>query len=321
MKNKETKRKHKYSKLEKKNFIFCYLILLIPVVQFLVMWVYVNINSILLAFRESDGSFGFQNFLDVFNSFSGTEPIKGWNLGEILGRTLILWLIVNIICTPFIMLSTYVLYKKIAFSGTFRTIFAIPSILGIVVWSILMKQFCAPNGPIIELLKRVGVSLSEDILTNGLFGAKSTAFLMIIIVDILPSIMACNLIITGAFARIPPDIFEAAELDGMGFFREFIHIGIPMAWPTIVVTLVTSLATLFTANGNVLLYTKGVNDTSTMGFYLYYSVLNIAESSGSVGSSAYSFPAALGIVLTCMTLPIVLLSRWILEKFFGKVEY
>ena len=316
------KLKHKkYSKADRKSFLFCYLLLLIPVAQFLLMWVYVNFNSIVLAFKEADGSLGFGNFLDVFNAFSGSDPIKGWNLGEILGRTIILWLIVNIVCTPFIMFSTYVLYKKIAFSGAFRTIFAIPSIIGIVVWSILMKQFCAANGPIIELLTKMGVKLSEDILTNGLFGAKQTAFFMVIIIDILPSIMACNLIITGAFSRIPPDIFEAGEIDGMNFFDEFIHIGIPMAWPTIIITLVTSLATIFTANGNVLLYTKGVNNTATIGFYLYYSVLNIAESTSSLSGSAYSFPAALGIILTIMTLPIVFIGRFILEKFYGKVTY
>lgn len=311
----------KYSSLEKKSFAFCYLLLLIPLAQFLLMWVYVNFNSIILAFKQTDGSFGFSNFIDVFNAFGGSEPIYNWNLGEILGRTVILWVIVNVICTPLIMLSTYVLYKKIAFSGGFRTIFAIPSILGIIVWSILMKQFCEPGGPIIELLQKCGVQLSDDILNNGLFGAKSTAFLMIIIIDVLPSIMACNLIITGAFARIPPEIFESAKLDGFSFFDEFIHIGIPMAWPTIVVTLVTSLATIFIANGNVLLYTRGINDTATMGFYLYYVVLHISEAGGSVSSNAYSFPAALGIVLTIMTLPIVLIARYILEKAYGKVEY
>lgn len=321
MKKDLPKRRSRYSKVERKSFAFCYALLAIPVAQFLLMWVYVNFNSILLAFRQADGTFGFQNFLDVFSSFSGSEPIKGWNLGEILGRTLILWVIVNVVCTPFIMLSTYVLYKKIALSGTFRTIFAIPSILGIVVWSVLMKQFCAANGPIIEILKNMGVKLSQDILDNGLFGAKATAFIMIIVVDILPSIMACNLVITGAFARIPPDIFDAAKVDGFSFWQEFLHIGIPMAWPTIVVTLVTSLATLFTANGNVLLYTKGVNDTATMGFYLYYSVLNIAEATGQLGSSAYSFPATLGIVLTLMTLPIVFIARFLLERVYGKVEY
>lgn len=311
----------KYSRLDRKSFGFCFALLAIPVAQFLLMWVYVNFNSIILAFKQNDGTFGFGNFIDVFNAFSGTEPIYNWNLGDILGRTVILWVVVNVICTPLIMLSTYVLYKKIAFSGTFRTIFAIPSILGIVVWSVLMKQFAEPDGPIIKILLKMGVSLSDDILNNGLFGAKSTAFLMIIIIDVLPSIIACNLIITGAFARIPPEIFESAKIDGFGFFQEFIHIGIPMAWPTIVVTLVTSLATIFTANGNVLLYTRGINETSTMGFYLYYVVLHISEAGGSVSGTAFSFPAALGIVLTLMTLPIVLISRYFLEKAYGKVEY
>lgn len=311
----------KYSKLEKKSFVFVAAILAIPVAQFLLMWVYVNINSILLAFRESDGSIGFGNFIDVFNSFTGSEPFRNWNLGEVLSRSMLLWVIVNIICTPLITISTYVLYKKIAFSGGFRTIFAIPSILGIVVWSVLMIKFCDANGPVIKILQSMNIELSEDVLNNGLFGSDETAFATIIVVDVLPSIMACNLIITGAFARIPPEIFESAKIDGFNFFQEFFHIGIPMAWPTIVVTLVTSLATIFTANGNVYLYTNGNNNTATIGYYLYWTTVNLSTAGAGVTNQQFAFPAALGIVLTLMTLPIVIIARTILEKAYGKVEY
>ena len=40
-----------YSKEDRKAFGFCYLMILIPVVQFAIFWVYVNLDSILLDFK------------------------------------------------------------------------------------------------------------------------------------------------------------------------------------------------------------------------------------------------------------------------------
>ena len=55
-------KKSKYSRLEKRQFKFVYLLIAFPVLQFLVFWVYLNFSSILLAFKNGAGEFTLANF-------------------------------------------------------------------------------------------------------------------------------------------------------------------------------------------------------------------------------------------------------------------
>lgn len=303
----------RYSMQDRKAFLWCYLLLLIPVIQFIVFWGVVNVNSIKYAFTDTFGSFTLNNFSKVFTAFV-EEDAHGWVLSEILLKTFIYWFAVNIICTPLIMFSTYILYKRIPGHNFFRVIFAIPQILGAVVWTrlvIILVGGGEMGGPILSLLTHMGFNIPTDILRNGLFSSDDTAYLTIMLVNIIPHLIACDITLTGAYTRIPNDLVEAAHLDGVGFFGEFFNVAIPTAWPTIVINLVVSLSTIFTADGCVFLYTMGEHKTATMGFYIYYWVYNI---SNNPSVNEYGFPAALGLLLTLATMPIILLAKRFLER-------
>ncbi len=303
-----------YSMEDRQAFPFCYLMLLIPVAQFIVFWVVVNINSVIYAFTDSFGAFTLENFQNVFIAFV-KEDAHGWALGEILGKTVLYWFIVNIVCTPLITLSTYILYKRIPGHNFFRIVFAIPAILGSVVWTRLVSILVGGGemgGPIISILMHMGFDIPKDIMRSGFFSNDSTAYITIILVNSIPHLIACDIALTGAYTRIPKDLVEASHLDGVGFFGEFLHVAIPTAWPTLVITLVSGLSTIFTADGCVFLYTMGEHKTATMGFYLYYWAYNISSSPNM--SNQYGFPAALGFLLTLMTLPTILLAKRFLER-------
>ncbi|MGO4255543.1 carbohydrate ABC transporter permease [Marmoricola sp. RAF53] len=85
------------------------------------------------------------------------------------------------------------------------------------------------------------------------------------------------LILLAALQAVPPDLYEAAELDGAGGFKQFWHITIPMLRPTLVfVTLISIIGgmQLFT---EPLLFNTGANAISggttrqfqTLTMYLY----------------------------------------------------
>ena len=80
-----------------------------------------------------------------------------------------------------------------------------------------------------------------------------------------------------------------------------------------------SLCSFVTADYNVFLFTggNGNNDTATIGFLLYKITLGLSESGG---KPYYGYPAALGVCLTCVTLPIVLIGRKIIDGMFVDVE-
>ncbi len=311
----------KYSKEDRGAFVFCYLLLALPLLQFLIFWLYVNGNSIVLAFKDGTGAWTLDNFKVLFSSLAkkDTDPY-GWFVGPILGRTVLLWFVVNVVCTPALVLSTYVLYKKIPGHYFFRVVFAVPVILGAIVWTSLMRALVDVNGPILAIAKGLGMELSAE-TQRGLLLNEKTAFFTIVIITVIPNLVGCNIVLTGAYTRIPPEIFESGKIDGVGFLREFITIAVPLVWPTLVVQFIGILSLIFTTDGNVFLYTMGAKETGTMGFYIYYMTYRIATTSSADGVNAFGYPAAVGLFLTLITLPVVLLGRRFLERAFEPVEY
>ena len=311
--------KQKYNFEDRNAFVFCYIMIGLPLASFCLFWVYTNFSSIMLAFQDPQGNPTFDNFETVFNAFIHKD-MYGWNLTEILGRTVHLWFWIYVACVLPGMFSSYILYKKMPGHYIFRVIFMIPSILGGMVWVIIMKYLVAVGGPVEMLAGKLGMELSLEVKTYGFLFSKQTAWPTIMVINILPHVIGFNMIITGAYARIPEQLFEVGRLEGLNFISEFFLIAVPLVWQTVVVCMITNLAVMLTFDGNVFLYTQGTNETGTMGFYLYYLTWQLAGSADTM-NAFYGYPAAIGVTLTFMTIPIVLLGKYGLEKAFPPVEY
>ena len=126
-------------------FLFFHLLWLLPMIQFAVMYLWVNVQSILLAFQTYDkftGKFvyggGVANFARVFNElFSSTAP-----LGFALKNSTTVYLVSVLITTPLALFFSFYMFKKMRFTELFRTVLFIPSILSPV---ILSSMASAPN--------------------------------------------------------------------------------------------------------------------------------------------------------------------------------
>lgn len=311
----------KYSGFEKRKFPFIYAFIAFPVIQFLIFWVYVNFSSIVLAFQDGDGVFTLENFEMIFRAMESAQDYNlGLNLWDAMKRSLLLWVLDFFILFPIGVMTTYVLYRRIPGHYVFRICYIIPSLMGAVMWSQLICYLMQYDGAVTELVKLLGVDLPDLALRNGLFGSPETAFPAIISVKIIMGLVGNNAVLTGAFSRVPDEIYESADLDGAGFWRTFVSIAVPCVWSTIATLLIFSLCSFITADYNVFLFTggNGNNDTATVGFLLYKITLNISQTSS--GKPYYGYPAALGLFLTCLTLPVVLIGRKIIDSIFADVE-
>ena len=311
--------KKKYGMEDRKAFLFCYVMIGISFFFFCAFWLNVNLSSISLAFRDSEtGKFTFANFKEVWKAFTDVDMF-GWNLGGVLGRTILLWFCVNLLCVLPSMISTYILYKKIIGHYVFRVIFMIPTILNGIVWVMIMKNMVSLNGPIVTILSKMGVDFSAEVQLKGLLGSTGTAFTTILLIAVMPHLVGFNMIISGAYSRIPGELFEVGKLEGVGFIREFFGVAVPLIWPTLVVTLIGNMAHIFTFDGNVFLYTMGNYETGTMGFYLYYITYKISGSG--LSKNDYGYPAAIGLTITLITIPVVLFGKYVLERAVEPVEF
>lgn len=310
--------KENYSRLERRDFLFAYLIVLFPVAQFLIFWLYVNVSSIGLAFQDGMGEFTWANFKMVYNGFVDKDML-GINLWDSLVRSLILWVVGEGIIFPVTLITTYVLTKKIAGHYVFRVIYYIPGLMGSIIWTLLIKEMVGYSGPITKGLLALGVDLPLGAQKNGLLRHEDTAFVTLLTVRSIMGIVGNNAVLTGAYTRVPDELFESAELDGAGFFTQMFKIAIPCIWATICTLLTFALCSIFTCDYNVWLFTDGTGgyETSTIGFQLFNLTYRLSTGSGSTG---YGYPAALGVVLTLLTLPVVLVGKHVLEKMSENVE-
>lgn len=306
------RRRHLYSRFERKSFPFVYLLIAFPVIQFAVFWGYVNLSMVGLAFQDADGAFSFQAFADVFSGFSGKDR-WGFNLIDMLWRSIQVFLIQNVLCFLINIVLSYILAKKIAGHKIFRTSFMLPGIVGAVVFSAIMKSIYNYDGGLVNICQALGIELPTAILRNGFLGVAPTAFNTIKWQIFIFNAAGSNIILAGAYTRIPDEVFEAARLDGVGFFREIFRIAIPCVWSTVSTLAIFNICALLTCDYGTYLYTNGSGnpEMSTFGFYLYFLQVRIAEHNQQI---YYSYASAFGIIVTLMTIPLVLLSQWLLNR-------
>lgn len=287
--------------------IFLVLLLAYPVLHFLVFFVYVNFNSILMGFRDTATQefslVHFQRFFKeifqedtfVHNSFLNT-----------------LWFFVsgNLIGIPLSLFFSYALFKKVFLHKVFRIIFFLPSIISMVVLATLYKYLLNSDGPVNIILMNLNL-IDQPIY---FLSDSRTALVSVLFYSVWFGLGTNIVLFSGAMARIPQEIFEVAKLEGVGFLREFVKIVIPLVWSTISSVFVLGTIGMFTALGPVLLLieSRTMMDVSTIAYFIYYSV---SQSSNS------EYAAAVGLVFTCIGLPIVLFVRWGMGKVFEDVAF
>ena len=308
----------KLSKKAKDNW-FVASLLVFPIVQWLVFWLYLNSSSILLAFKDPiTDEFTFYNFEQFFKKWSeGWATGKGLKLAFI--NTLIDMGIGNFIRTPIDIFFSYVLFKKFYGHSFFRAVFYLPVIFGEIAITIMQLYIMDATGPIVAICNAIGIKLPFEVLQTGFYGNFLTARPTFFITRVFAISGGTVLLLTSSLNRIPSDIFDSGKIDGCGFFREFFKIAFPLIWSTVGITWVMSFVSGWLAYNRVMLLTGGMYDTGNLGFYLMSQTLNAVTSNGVNGN--YNYPAAVGLIFTFFLCPLAIFLRKIAYKWITPVEY
>lgn len=154
---------------------------------------------------------------------------------------------------------------RIAAKGFFKAGFFMPSIISMVVISLLFKLFYAPSGGLNQALSLVGFGTHEWLTDPG------TALPAIMLMDVWAAMGYYALIFDAAFAGIPKELYEAASLEGAGFFDNLRYVTLPMMRPVISFVLVINTIRSFQIFIEVFLMTQGgpLGSTDTLVLYLY----------------------------------------------------
>ncbi len=307
------KRKEKSMKSARRlDLVFVFIMLLIPSVQWLVFWLGVNFNSILMAFQNPMGDWDLIGFRMVFESLKDFN--SDWGLGIAVLNTL-RYFLKDFFMLVLQLLIAYFFYKKILGKRVFQVVLYLPSIISAVAMVEVFRNFIASDGPLGIILQRIGEASDPDYMLPAFLARSDTATWTIMIYTVWLGWGGNMLLLGGALARIPLEIVESARLDGIGTFKEITHIIFPLIWPTVSTILILMMTGLFTADGPILLFLKGkmLYKTHTIGYWIFCSVTD-------VGPSAYNQVSAAGLLFTGIGLPIIMLFRWLIEK-VPVVEY
>ena len=280
-------------------------LLVIPLIQFAVFYVYVNINSVMLAFEKYDMqsgfSFaGFENFSMIFKNFSEDSIFRGAFTNTLL--VLVLGLVIG---TTLPVLVSYYIYKKRPFGNFFRVVLFLPSILSTLVLVIAYKYFCEVAVP------EIWFKLFDKEIEGLLYGTDvSRSFFFVIFYCYWFGAGSSFLLYISTMSSISDSITEAANLDGFSPFQEFIFITLPLIFPTYTTFVVLNISVLFSNQLNLYsIYAEyAPNDMFTVGYYMYKETVV-------AGFEKYPYLAALGIFCTAIVVPLCLIIKRAMEKY------
>ena len=154
---------------------------------------------------------------------------------------------------------------RIAGKSLFKAGFFLPSIISMVVISLLFKLFYAPNGGLNQALSLLGLG------GHGWLTDPTTALPAIMVMDVWAAMGYYAIIFDAAFAGIPKELYEAAELEGAGFRATLRYVTVPMLRPVISFVLVINTIRSFQIFIEVFVMTQGgpLGSTDTLVLYLY----------------------------------------------------
>ncbi|MEV6512183.1 sugar ABC transporter permease [Streptomyces sp. NPDC051642] len=173
-----------------------------------------------------------------------------------------------------------------------RACFYLPQVLPIAVAGIVWSWILAPdNGSLNALLKAVGLgSWQQDWLGDPDIALYSVMGVMVWVQLGFPLV-----VFMAGLQRVDPQLYEAAELDGAGWWRRFWHITLPQIRPEIYVVLTWCTIAALKVFGAVYVLTKGGPGGAT-DVPSYFSFTTFFE------KTQVGYGAAISTVLTVIIL-------------------
>ena len=282
-------------KTDKVQSLFIFSMLVVPIAAFLFFYVYININSFLMAFQRpiyggSGGvKWGFDNFTMFFSSLSGVNS----DILLALRNTLIFFCTNIFIKLPLSLIICYFIYKKLLFGKAFRAIIYLPNIITGTIFATLYKYMVGSGGPLFAIWESMGVD------PIYLFADSDYAMGAMLIFVIYTGLGGNFVLLSGAMNAIDNSVIDAGKIDGAGPFRELVSIIMPCIWPTLGTMILLASIGVFTADGPLLLFTQGQYKTMTLNFWIFGMTTGIGS------TTDYEYASAVGLIFTLLGLPIV----------------
>jgi raffinose/stachyose/melibiose transport system permease protein len=187
--------------------------------------------------------------------------------------------------------------------GILQTFIFLPQVIAAVVIGVIWVSIYAPDGLLNTTLRLLGLGVA----TRTWLGDFSTALPAVGLIGTWVEIGLCLVLFLTGISQIPRELFEAARMDGAGFWRELISVTLPALRAPLSVALTLTVVAALKTFDVVFVTTGGGPGTSTT--VPAFQVYNLAFNQGQVGMAT-----TIGIILTVLVLLITMLIRRIAPR-------
>jgi cellobiose transport system permease protein len=200
-------------------------------VIFLVFGLLPILFSIYLSFTDWDGISQIK-FVGLQQYNYLIHDTRFWNA---VGNTLVIWVISTVPMLFIALVMAFLLHQNIRLKGFYRVAFFVPNVTSMVAMAIVFGSvFSDSFGIVNSALTALGLPTVAWLSTG--WGIKVTLAMLVIW-----RWTGYNAILyLAALQAVPSDLYDAAKVDGAGFWRTFFSVTIPMLRPVILFTVITS---------------------------------------------------------------------------------
>ena len=199
------------------------------------------INS--LYFRQPDGGYifnGLGNFTTLLTDTTWSKPF--WNA---FLNNCYFFAVHMLVQNPIgLALAALLSLPRLKFRATYRTLIFMPTMLSVVIIGFTWQLILSPLWGIAKtLLQTVGMGS----LFAPWLGVEATALLTISLISVWQFVGIPMILIYTALLAIPDELIDAATVDGLGQFKAFVYVKLPLIWPTIGLVSVLTFVNNFNA--------------------------------------------------------------------------
>ncbi|MDR1559565.1 MAG: ABC transporter permease subunit [Clostridiales bacterium] len=282
-------------------------IMLIPGIIFVLIYSYGSMLGVVVAFQKfvpTKGLFGsewigFDNFKNLF-----TMP----NIGEVIRNTIVISLgkMAGGIIVPVLFALLLNEIKNQGVKRTFQTLVYIPNFLSWVILAGLFVDILSPSTGIVnQFLGMFGVG------PVFFLGDKTAYPITMVVTEIWKGFGFGSVIYLAALTGIDPSLYESAEIDGAGRWKQTLYITLPGIMTTIVLMTVLSMANIL--NGGF----DQIYNTYSPAVYTTGDILDTFVYRLGIQNAQFALSTAAGLFKSVVSFVFIVVSYYLADKVAG----
>ena len=181
-----------------------------------------------------------------------------------------------------------------------RVLAFFPIVLGVtvvgIVWLLLFDPLSSPGQAVFGVFG----------IHSGFFGSSNLAMPLVIVVQVWQNLGFTMVVFIGALKTIPPDIYEAASMDGVRPWKRFTAITWPLMAPAVSVSVLFAVIGSLTTYNLIYILTDGQNGTNTLGMLAFNSAFGVTSDLG-LGAAVSTVLLAVAVLVA---IPLVSFLRF-----------